>query len=69
MSLFIAELETRHFSFRAVGSSEDDARKTMKKAWRKHAKQYGPNVAPFSDYEDGVNVWEASLGTMLRDLS
>lgn len=70
MNIWIAELETRHFSFRVTGTSEKNARHQMAMAWRFHAKEYShANIAPFSDYEDGVNVWEAGGGVMLRDNS
>lgn len=67
-SFWIAELETSHFSFRAVGKSEADARREMKNTWNAHRREYRhANVAPFSDYEDAVNVWEATATTRLRD--
>jgi hypothetical protein len=68
MSIWIAELDTAHFTFRAVGKSEADARRQMKNTWNEHRRQYShANVAPFSDYEDAVNVWEATSKTRLRD--
>jgi hypothetical protein len=68
MSLWIAELDTSHFTFRAVGKSEADARREMKNTWNAHRRQYShANVAPFSHFEDCVNVWEATSKTRLRD--
>lgn len=68
MSLWIAELETSHFSFRAVGKSDADARREMKNTWNAHRRQYShANVAPFSHFEDAVNTWEATPTTRLRD--
>ena len=70
MSLWIAELETRNFSFRAVGKSEADARREMKNTWNAHRRQYShAHVTPFAEWEDSVNVWEATSKTRLRDFS
>ena len=67
-AIWIAELETRHFTFRAVGSSEEDARREMKNTWNQHRREYShAHVTPFAEWEDSVNVWEATPTTRLRD--
>lgn len=64
--MFIAELETRSFSFRAVGRTEAEALMMMKRAWKAHRSQTS-GAEPFSEFEDGVHIWEAVPRNATRD--
>jgi hypothetical protein len=68
--MFIAILETRHWSFMAAGDTEKKARNGMRAGWTQHragCEMSGGWCAPFEDFEDGVNVVEISVGDFLRD--
>jgi hypothetical protein len=65
--LWIATLDTRHFTFTACGVTEAKAREAMEAGWKLHAAEYGDSVAPFSDFEDGVNCLQVQVGKCYRD--
>lgn len=64
--VFVATLETRHFSFMAVGRTEAEAREAMRQGWDMHREEL-EGVDPFSVFEDGVNVTELRAGQCARD--
>lgn len=55
-TIWLAELETRNFSFQALGSSDTAARLALTKTLNIHAEQYGLNYTWFHDYRDDVTV-------------
>lgn len=63
----MAEFETRHFTFRAFGATEDEARKLLARAWAVHAKNTGADPGYLKENEDGVNCTEVKLGVVLCD--
>lgn len=65
-SVFVATLETRSFSFMALGRTENEARAAMAEGWDAHRQELD-GVDPWSVFEDGVNVTELSPGLCARD--
>lgn len=66
--MFIAELDTPHFNFRAAGTTDKEARDAMRRGWAKHKRQMGGRASwVWADLEDGVNVYEISAGGSVRD--
>lgn len=78
--IWIAELPTRHFEFKAAGTTEDSARQALRETVRLHLRQYaGPEVAGlrglarmesdfWADYADSVTCESIALdGPGLRD--
>lgn len=62
-SLFIAELDSLGYPFRAVGRTEAEARKALRKEWTKQVRSlpFQP-VYKWTELEDEVWVWEATPG-------
>lgn len=67
MSIFIATLDTRHFSFEAYGNNEDEAKAVLESALRKHAKQYSLQPEWPDAMIDGCEVREVAVGLGYRD--
>jgi hypothetical protein len=66
--LYIATLDTRHWSFMSSGETEQEAREALEAGWAKHAKQCGPHLVDgFGEYADSVRVDQISAGQCLRD--
>jgi hypothetical protein len=63
--MFIAEFETRHFSFLALGETEQLARKALRVGWKKHCRQKGADPDCFNG--DDVSIAECQVGQCLRD--
>lgn len=66
--MIIAHLETRHFSFSAYGSTEEEARNLLRRAWDKH-RQYSPEIWTWEELELEEDVWcqFVRLGDVYRD--
>ncbi len=64
---YIAELDTPHYSFRATGTTRQEAVDMFIAGWRKHCKQTGADV----DYvhEDDLRVSPLHIGVFTRDES
>jgi hypothetical protein len=73
--VYVAEYESRSFSFLAVGASEAQARAAMLEGARQHTRQAvavrsgGELDAAVRDWfsPDGVNVYAVPLGGCVRD--
>lgn len=73
--VYLAEMESEHFQWRAVGRSEEEARAALVKVWDAHAEQIADDDRGFADImagvvaveHYGVNVHRAPLGVGLRD--
>lgn len=65
--MWIAELETRHYSWRAFGHSEAQARAAMERGWNIHRRRGGYRAEPFATFADDVVVYEAVAGVALQD--
>lgn len=65
-TLFIAELDSLGYDFRAVAETENGARVCLRREWKRQvAAQYRDGVRSgirWEDVEDGVRVWEARAG-------
>jgi hypothetical protein len=63
-SVVLATLETRSFSFSAVGLTEDDAKAAIEQAWNVHRQQAGSDRAcdmPAANWDDLEEAFEARL--------
>lgn len=72
--MFLATMETEHYTFRAIASTADDAKKAIKRGWKAHMKQCLKNGAtwdgiPLSEIEEwyGINVFPMEMNECLRD--
>jgi hypothetical protein len=66
MNVYLAQLETAHFSFECIHTSEAYARLAMEAAWRTHRAQTGA-TGQWSEFADSVNVTKMRLGHVYRD--
>lgn len=62
----IATCDTRHFSFMAVGETEDKALRALLRGWRKHCKEYTGASENFIR-EDDISVTRLVMGGCARD--
>jgi hypothetical protein len=58
--IFLAELETTNFRFRAIGSSYGEASLTLKKAFEKHIKKLQGTLT-WEDVADSLYVQEMKI--------
>jgi hypothetical protein len=69
--LWIATLDTRHFTFEAVGTSRQEACDLMCKAWNLHRESYPEQereaIHVYDLVKDDVVVRMLWAGAMLRD--
>ena len=73
--LFIAELETRHFTFEAYGKTKNEVIDTLIKCCKKHCKQYecswvefiSPDTSVKMFAENNIMVYEIKIGAGYRD--
>ncbi|MHB8226251.1 hypothetical protein [Acidithiobacillus sp.] len=66
-SIFVASLETAHFSFLATGATEDMAKSALTNGLKKHAAQYGIQKNWWHECQDDIHVSECPAGGCLRD--
>lgn len=66
LGLYLAILDTRNFSFHALGATEQDARVAMQRGWALHCRQHGM-TNNWGDFKDGVNVFPLAIGQTIRD--
>lgn len=66
LQIFLASLETRHFSFEAYGYTEVEALYIMRQTWFKHRKQTEA-TDKWTDIEDDVQMREIIVGAGYRD--
>jgi hypothetical protein len=65
-TVYLATAESRNFSFKAVGSSEQLAMLALTKGLRIHADQYGLEPEWFEEWAD-IQVSALTLGEVYRD--
>lgn len=65
IGLWIATLETRHFTFEGTGASEGEAVDVLKQGLRRHAEQVGISAAWFEPLDCNVRHYER--GRAFRD--
>lgn len=66
--IFRAELDTRHFSFEAYGTTEENARQLMVITLVRHAVQTGISAADLIEAMRGsINVYRVAVGQGYRD--
>ena len=64
-TLFIAQYETRSFTFTAVSETEQEAREAIKTGWKKHCGQRNPASTSITDFD--IVVVPITLNVCLRD--
>lgn len=68
MLIWFAEMETRNFTFTAVGLSEQQAREGLRRAWDEHVRQHGGgDTGLFDDLADEVQFMIGEPGASWRD--
>lgn len=67
MDVAIVSFETSNYSFQVVAADEEQGRKALREAWRKHARQTGADPSYLLDFADDIHVVTVPLGTVLRD--
>lgn len=70
MEMIFAEMQTEHFTFRAIGADKDAAMRAILRGWQKHMKPHGGNlyntVAELHDWY-GINTYPMEMNECLRD--
>jgi hypothetical protein len=67
-TMFLASLETSHFSFNALDTTEKKAIAALKRGLKIHCNQYNVYAEEmWATYKDDVNVFPIELGGALRD--
>lgn len=64
--LFYLRLETRNFTFDAIGRTRDEAICAMREGWEKHRAETGATLT-WNDVRDDVSDRELLLGECYRD--
>lgn len=67
---YLAELETRNFSFQAAGRTREEALDALKAGWESHQQEYGPGVVSWEEISWGdeeVQFIHMHLGKAYRD--
>ena len=66
--MYIARLETRHFSFTAYGDSEEEGKKLLRRAWARHCHQF-PEARSWEELEleEDVYCLFVRCGDVYRD--
>jgi len=62
MPMFVAELETWKWSFRAFGHSEREALENMKVLYEDQAYNHGLEADGYEGWSDAVVTYEAKIG-------
>ncbi|MEV8504510.1 hypothetical protein AB0368_06715 [Actinoplanes sp. NPDC051475] len=65
VTVYIADVSTRHFDWYGTGLSEDEARDSLMRAWQQHAAHHGAD--PQFLRRDELNVRHGVIGTAWRD--
>lgn len=65
-ALYLIEVETSHFSFRACGRTEAEAREALAAGWNKHVEQTGAAPDHVDPQEEG-NLLVLRPGVCFRD--
>jgi hypothetical protein len=65
--MIVATLDTRHFSFVALGETERDALIAIRRGWNAHRKLTRGHAGPWSEFADSVRFIEIAPGQCSRD--
>ena len=65
--MIYAELQTRSFTFRIFGASEEHCQSLLKQAWEKHAAQTGSDPEYWNTLLDDINYLPIEDGAVYRD--
>lgn len=57
----------RHFTFTALGHTEQEAREALAAGWAVHCRQYPGADPDYFDPDEDVNVTRMPVGVALRD--
>jgi len=66
-AVYLAQLETEHFTFEACGKTEFEARAVLERAWERHAAQTGAQPEYVRLHMEDVGVTRLEPGQCLRD--
>ena len=66
MKIYYASAESRNFSFQAIGTTYNEAIKTLHKGLKTHAKQYNLDPKWYEEWAD-ISVEELESGIAYRD--
>lgn len=64
--MILATLDTRSFSFTALGADMDEARGVMQATWKQHQRNTGAEMS-WHEVADDVNYLEIEVGEGFRD--
>ncbi len=66
--IYIATMQTKHFTFQALGTSPEAAKKAILRGWKKHLGPLGgrKTLAEIENWY-GVNVTELQMNDCARD--
>jgi hypothetical protein len=69
--MYLADLQTSHFAFHALGATEAEARDAMRKTWAEHCREYQgaalTRLYTWREIADDVNVFPLPVGGGIRD--
>ena len=67
--MFLATMETQHFSFQALGADEDAAERAIHRGWVAHCRQYDAYEQSLEELREnfGINVHPIEMNECLRD--
>ena len=60
--LWISKLDTRNFSFMAIGETREQAEYAMVETWKKHCESHD-DTDPWEEFEDSMNTYEVVVGS------
>lgn len=66
-SVFLATLETKHFSFCAVDFSRGEAESELIRGLQKHAENYKISPDWYESYRENIEIVERVIGEAYRD--
>lgn len=65
--MIILTLNTRHYTFSAIGNDEEEAQDALLAGWLRHAKQTGADASYLGDNCDDIRRIELEPGQCTRD--
>lgn len=65
--MIILTLNTRHYTFSAIGNDEEEAQAALLAGWLRHAKQTGADAGYLGDNCDDIRRIELEPGQCTRD--
>ena len=65
--MIILTLDTRHFTFTAIGNDSEEAQKALLDGWLRHCEQTGADIGYLGDNCDDIRRTELEPGQCTRD--